>query len=152
MRAWVLLSAVLWYLTGGGAPPARPPGFPQLPGPASQLRPAPLQSELRLRFHLVSGLFFFFFFPSAVGWQRNSERTEKGFIYGKPGHPGNEDLFTRRVHPKSRGPRGSAEVFPEQGNGAKMYRTSTVCSALPGGCFILIATPLRLSCVKKNLA
>uniref|UniRef100_A0A8B9Y9X6 Zona pellucida binding protein 2 n=1 Tax=Bos mutus grunniens TaxID=30521 RepID=A0A8B9Y9X6_BOSMU len=38
MRAWVLLSAVLWYLTG-------------------------------------------------VGWQRNSERTEKGFIYGKPGHP-----------------------------------------------------------------
>lgn len=63
MRAWVLLSAVLWYLTGGGAPPARPPGFPQLPGPASQLRPAPLQSELRLRFHLVSGLFFFFFFP-----------------------------------------------------------------------------------------
>uniref|UniRef100_A0A452RKF0 Zona pellucida binding protein 2 n=1 Tax=Ursus americanus TaxID=9643 RepID=A0A452RKF0_URSAM len=38
MRAWVLLSAVLWYLTG-------------------------------------------------VGWQRSSERTGKGFIYGKPGHP-----------------------------------------------------------------
>ena len=58
MRAWVLLSAVLWYLTGGGAPPARPPGFPQLPDPASQLRPAPPQSELRLRFHVVSGVFF----------------------------------------------------------------------------------------------
>uniref|UniRef100_A0A671FIW2 Zona pellucida binding protein 2 n=1 Tax=Rhinolophus ferrumequinum TaxID=59479 RepID=A0A671FIW2_RHIFE len=38
MRAWVLLSAVLWYLTG-------------------------------------------------VGWQRSSELTKKGFIYGKPGHP-----------------------------------------------------------------
>ncbi|XP_072598949.1 zona pellucida-binding protein 2 isoform X2 [Vulpes vulpes] len=38
MRAWVLLSAVLWYLTG-------------------------------------------------VGWQRSSERTGKGFIYGRPGHP-----------------------------------------------------------------
>lgn len=58
MRAWVLLSAVLWYLTGGGAPPARPPGFPQLPGPASPLCPAPPQSELRLLFHLVSGFFF----------------------------------------------------------------------------------------------
>lgn len=88
-------------------------------------------------------------FSSAVGWQRNSERTEKGFIYGKPGHPGNEDLFTRRVHPKSRGPRGSAEVFPERGHAAESYRTCTVCSALPGGCFILTAMPLR---VKKNLA
>ncbi|XP_032178793.1 zona pellucida-binding protein 2 isoform X2 [Lontra canadensis] len=38
MRAWVLLSAVLWYLTG-------------------------------------------------AGWQRSSERTGKGLIYGKPGHP-----------------------------------------------------------------
>ncbi|XP_039729532.1 zona pellucida-binding protein 2 isoform X4 [Pteropus medius] len=38
MRAWVLLSAVLWYLTG-------------------------------------------------VGWQRSSESTKRGFIYGKPGHP-----------------------------------------------------------------
>ncbi|KAB1265366.1 Zona pellucida-binding protein 2, partial [Camelus dromedarius] len=27
MRAWVLLSAVLWYLAGGGAPPALPPGL-----------------------------------------------------------------------------------------------------------------------------
>ncbi|XP_070082276.1 zona pellucida-binding protein 2 isoform X6 [Equus przewalskii] len=40
MRAWVLLFAVLWYLTG-------------------------------------------------VGRQRYSERTKKGFIYGKPGHLGN---------------------------------------------------------------
>ncbi|XP_019271576.1 zona pellucida-binding protein 2 isoform X1 [Panthera pardus] len=38
MRAWVLLSAVLWYLTGAGG-------------------------------------------------RRSSERTSKGFIYGKPGHP-----------------------------------------------------------------
>nr|KAF6459892.1 zona pellucida binding protein 2 [Rousettus aegyptiacus] len=38
MRVSVLLSAVLWYLTG-------------------------------------------------VGWQRSSESTKKGFIYGKPGHP-----------------------------------------------------------------
>ena len=110
MRAWVLLSAVLWYLTGGGAPPARPPGFPQLPGPASPLCPAPPQSELRLS----STWSVVFFFPSAVGWQRNSERTEKGFIYGKPGHPGNEDLFTLRVHPKSRGPVSLLRFFPNR--------------------------------------
>lgn len=65
MRAWVLLSAVLWYLTG-------------------------------------------------VGWQRNSERTEKGFIYGNPGHPGNKDLFTRRVCPKSRGSVALLRFFPRR--------------------------------------
>lgn len=42
MRAWVLLAAVLWYLTGGGGPP---PGLPPAVGgspshPPSWLHPA----------------------------------------------------------------------------------------------------------------
>lgn len=89
MRAWVLLSAVLWYLTGGGALPARPP--------ASPLFPVLPHAEPWLLFYVKSQWFLF----SAVGWQRSSERNEKGFIYGKPGHPGNKDLVTCRVDPKS---------------------------------------------------
>uniref|UniRef100_A0A452UT39 Zona pellucida binding protein 2 n=1 Tax=Ursus maritimus TaxID=29073 RepID=A0A452UT39_URSMA len=39
---------------------------------------------------LSTQLFHFgnqWFLSSTVGWQRSSERTGKGFIYGKPGHP-----------------------------------------------------------------
>lgn len=99
MRASVLLSAVLWYLTGGGAPPAGPlpQASPLLPVLPPLLCPAFPHSEPWLLFYLKSQCFLF----SAVGWQRSSESTKKGFIYGKPGHPGNKDLFTRTSRQKS---------------------------------------------------
>lgn len=84
--------------------------WPLPSSPSCLLRPAPPHSEPWLLFYVKSQ----WFLSSAVGWQRNSERTEKGFIYGKPGHPGNKDLFTPRVCPKSRGSVALLRFFPRR--------------------------------------
>lgn len=139
MRAWVLLSAVLWYLTGGGDPPARSPGLSHLLRPASS---APPHSEPWLLFYVKSQ----WFLSSAVGWQRNSERTEKGFIYGNPGHPGNKNLFTRRVCPKSRGSVALLRFFLRRETEHLLNVYSVLCTSRRLlHRFILRATPLRLS-------
>ena len=52
------------------------------------------------------------FLSSAAGWQRFSEVTKKGFIYGKPAHTGTKDLCTRTVYQKSRGALVLLRVFP----------------------------------------
>lgn len=110
MRTWLLLSAVLWCLTGGGAPSARCPvlslcpSFPVLPPspcpalPCPTLNLSPLLSKSQ------------WFLSSAVRCPRSTLFNTKGFIYGKTGQPGNKDLYTRGPI----GGAGTAKLFPEE--------------------------------------
>lgn len=95
MRAWVLLSAVLWYLTGGGAPPARssPHSLVPLPSPvpSASPRPNPTVSPGSSSTEKVSG----FFLPQLeVGVLRNAQA--KVSFMASP-----DTQVLRTLHPQS---------------------------------------------------
>lgn len=110
-------------------PPARPPGLSPLAYLLRFALPCPTLSPW-----LLLDLKCQWFLSSTVGWQRFSEFTEKGFVYGKLVHTGNQDL-TCTVCRKSRGAMDlPAKVLPVEGKAANAYRPSAVCFvALPEG-------------------
>lgn len=93
-----------------GASRRPPQASPLLPVLLPLLCPAFPYSEPWLLFYLKTQCFLF----SAVGWQRSSESTKRGFIYGKPGHPGNNDLFTRTSLSEEPGAVDLLRFFPRR--------------------------------------
>lgn len=116
-----------------GPPPLAWPLFPVLP---PLLRCALPYSEPPLPFYLKSQ----WFLSSTAGWQRSSERTGKGLIYGKPGHPGTKDLLARRVLSEEPGVQWTCLVFFQRKEKEREL-TDRPPGAWPSHHFILTGMP-----------